>query len=70
MQRGLGDFDPQDVVECPEDCPHCPESRCSEDCLAMECIYYEDPETAADKEYHAMVDECERQICGKRKRTD
>ena len=57
MQRGIGDFSPPDPIQCPEDCIHCPPSRCSEDCQAMECIYAADPETAAERKYHEMVDE-------------
>ncbi len=35
----LGDMSPEEHKECPEDCPHCPESRCYEDCPELKCIY-------------------------------
>ncbi len=39
MQKGIGDFDPPEVEECPEECIHCPSSCSWRDCKQLECIY-------------------------------
>ncbi len=62
-----GEQSPSDEVECPESCPHCPESRCYEDCPELECIYDIDPETVGDIKYHELADEGKLDYFGRRK---
>lgn len=71
-----GEQSPQDEIECPEDCPYCPPSRCYEDCLYTidcpttlpECIYNDlGKETAADIKFHALRDEGKLDEFGRRK---
>jgi len=71
-----GEQSPEEHEDCPEDCPYCPESRCYEDCLYTldcptnlpECIYNDlGKATAADREYHALVDEEKLDKFGRRK---
>ena len=55
-------------MQCPWDCPHCPDSRHPDDCTEWRCAYNDmDSKTAGDRKFHALRDEGKLDDFGRRK---